>query len=465
MNSHVRRSAKTILWALAGLCLVVLTGAAIVSSWPRPSKAAKSEVVETESLRLVPGKVDTLALSAQLVHSMGVRTEQVQSAGSHDRLNLSGSLILDSNRLVRVHSRFAGEVVSIGSVQPGHGPGSEESRPLRLGDHVTKGQLLAVVWSKDVGEKKSDLVNALSKFYLDEAQLKSLKQLGKQVIAERQVREAEREREADIIEVDRVERTLRSWRLTEAEINVVRAEAEKIHKGDVIADMAVDKSWAEVEVRSPFEGVVLEKNIVAGDIVDTSLDLFKIADLSVLGVMANVYEEDLPALESLPSEDRRWTVFLKSQGLAPGISGTFDLIGNIVDPNQHTAAVMGWLDNKDGRLKAGQFVTAVVDLPAAAGEVVIPDTALIEEGAQSVVFVATKGDSRDGNEVTRRNVALVSRGHDVAFVRSMPNEQERAQGCQPLQPGEWVVAVGSIELNGALDSAMTTASDHQTAKH
>lgn len=354
-------------------------------------------------------------------------------------------------------------MVSIGNIDcTGKSGKAAVARPLRLGDHVGKGQLLAVIWSKDVGEKKSDLVNALSKLYLDEAQLKSLRSLGDQVVGMQKVREAERARESDIIEVDRVERTLRSWRLTETEINGVRAEAEKIHKGDVVSDMAIDKSWAEVEVRSPFEGIVLEKNIVAGDIVDTSLDLFKIADLSVLGVMANVYEEDLPALESLRPDDRRWTVALKSQIDGPGISGTIDLIGNIVDPNQHTAAVMGWLDNKEGRLRAGQFITATVNLPAAAGEVLIPDTAMIEDGSHCIVFVASNAS---GTEVTRRNIALVSRGQDVAFVRSQPTAEEEAQGCQPLAPGEWVVAAGSIELDGALENALATVPQRESVNN
>ena len=282
--------------------------------------------------------------------------------------------------MVRVHSRFPGEVVSIGTFEPGGGA-KGEPRPLRVGDHVSRGQLLAVIWSKEVGEKKSDLVNALSSRFLHEAQLSKLKGLESQVIAGKQMREAERDLEQDIIEVDRLERTLRSWRLTETEINVVRAEAEKIHRGDIASDMEVDRSWAEVEVRCPFDGTVLEKNIVAGDIVDTTLDLFKIADLSVLAAMANVYEEDLPALDGLKPEDQRWTIFLKSQANAAGIPGKFDRIGNIVDPNQHTAAIMGWVDNRDGRLRAGQFITALVELPATDGEVVIPDTALVEDGA------------------------------------------------------------------------------------
>ena len=460
MTNFGSRNAKALIWTVCGLSLLALAGVWIAASLPAKPVVPEQVAVKTsDNLRLVPGRPDTLALSPNLVRTLGVRTAQVEKAGSHRRLTLAGSLILDSNRMGRVHSRFAGEVVSIGTIQP-PGASPAETRALRLGDHVSKGQLLAVVWSKDVGEKKSDLVNALSKLILDEAQLKSLRVLGKEVVAGRQLREAERERESDIIEVDRVERTLRSWRLTEEEINVVRAEAEKIHRGDVTLDMDVDKSWAEVEVRSPFDGIVLEKNIVAGDIVDTSLDLFKIADMSILGVMAHVYEEDLSSLDSLAPNDRKWTIFLQSQINSSGIPATFDLIGNIVDPNQHTAAVMGWIDNKDGRLRDGQFITAVVDLPSPDNEVAIPESAIIEDGERCVVFVA---DSRDGRTVTRRNVALVNRGSETVFVRSQPSKEEAAAGCQSLLPGEWVVTAASIELDGALDTMLASASDRKTA--
>lgn len=443
---------------LSVFALALLVGGVGYYLWARPAEApvvAKPPTAAEDAIQRVPGAKSCLSLSPSVVESLGVRTTEVRLALNHDSLNLSGSLFLDPNRMVRVHSRFAGEVVSIGPFEP-DGSKRHEERPLRLGDRVRRGQLLAVIWAKDVGEKKSDLVNALSKLYLDQAQLDNLRKLGKDVVAERQVREAEREREADIIEVDRVERTLRSWRLTEPEIQVVRAEAEKIHRGDVTADLEVDKSWAEVEVRSPFDGIVLEKNIVSGDIVDTTLDLFRIADLNVLGVLANVYEEDLPALEALPREGRNWTVYLKAQPNAPGIAGTFELIGNVVDPNQHTAAVMGWLDNRDGRLRAGQFVTATVPLSGSAGDVVVPDTAVVEDGSRAMVFVASDAG---GRQVTRRRVALISRGADEIYIRSQPTANELAQGCEPLLTGEWVVTSGCIELDNVLADEVATATE------
>ncbi len=454
MQGTERPTKRLIFSGLIVVCLLLIAGAIWTSranSKVQPPLALASAA--EPGVCLAPGSSCCLQLSPHTTTSLGLRLTQAQSAANHERLKLSGSLFIDSNRMVRVHSRFSGEVVSIGDCRPEDAGSIGEPRPLRLGDRVRKGQVLAVIWSKDVGEKKSDLVNALSKLFLDEAQLKNLRALPRDAVAGRQVREAEREREADIIEVDRVERTLRSWRLTEAEINVVRAEAEKIHRGDTTSDMDVDVKWAEVEVRSPIDGVVLEKNAVAGDIVDNSLDLFRIADMSVLGVMANAYEEDIPSLESIPAGQRRWTILLKSQPNAPGIPGTFELIGSVVDPNQHTAAVMGWLDNRDGRLRAGQFITALVELPAEGNEVVVPASAVVQEGSVCTVFVA---HDETGREVERRQVALVSRGQDVMYLRVTPTPEEAAQGCQPIEPGSWVVTSGAIELDGALENALAT---------
>lgn len=464
MKSDARPARKLLIWILAAGGLAAFGGAMIASTLYRNDKAVASNPQKhVPPVRLAAGSISTLELSSQLVNALGMRTVQVQSAANHERLTLSGKLSFDPDRFVRVHSRFPGEVISLGPVETG-GPvaKNQESRPLRVGDRVSKGQLLAVVWSKDIGEKKSDLVDALSSLSVHEAQLAKLVPLEGEVIAGKLVREAERDREADVIQIDRIERTLRSWHVTEAEINVVRDEAAKIHRGESGKNMAADKGWAKVEVRCPFDGTILETNTVPGTMVDTNLDLFKIADLSVLSVLANVYEEDLRILGSLKPEQRSWTIGLTSQPNGPGIRGRFDRIGNTVDPSQHTAIIRGWLDNQDGRLLAGLSITATVELPATSDEVVIPDTALVQEGAQCTVFVAA---NETGNAVTRRSVALVSRGQDVAYIRSLLTADEQASGCEALKPGEWVVTAGSIELEGALDSALATTHQRDSVKN
>ncbi len=127
-------------------------------------------------------------------------------------------------------------------------------------------------------------------------------------------------------------------------------------------DAAAESTWANAELRSAIDGVILEKNINRGILVDPSDDLFKIADTSHVIVRAQVYEEDLPTLRCLPPDKRHWKIDLKSDPFDEPVPGMFEVIIGIIDPAQHTATVMGVLDNVAGRMNLGQFVTATIEL-------------------------------------------------------------------------------------------------------
>ncbi len=208
--------------------------------------------------------------------------------------------------------------------------------------------------------------------------LKSIEKAG--AIPHRSIDEMQRTVESDIIQVERLRRTLRSWRLDEAELQAVESEAVRVHQQSrqaidvsrdaAISDSQAERGWAEVDIRSPIDGEILEVNLAVGDMVASTDDLFKIADLSRLVVMANVYEEDLPTLKRLPDDQRTWVVKLVSQPDAPECPGEIRSIGSVIDPNQHTAVVQGWIDNSQGNLQVGQFVEALVRKPT--------DTGLVE---------------------------------------------------------------------------------------
>src|SRR5262249_23936144 len=129
----------------------------------------------------------------------------------------------------------------------------------------------------------------------------------------------------------------------------------------------------------------VERNVSLHEIVvDNTTNLFQIARVDTLTVFAHVPEDDLPALEALPSDVRLWTV--KTVGCEP-IAGFIDDISYLIDPNQHTAVVKGHIDNKDGKLRAGQFISAAVALPSPPDVVEVPVDAVVEDGQQCVVFV------------------------------------------------------------------------------
>src|SRR5205807_7098419 len=111
----------------------------------------------------------TIRLHPDAVRAWGLKTTEVQKAPPPAPLRLRGALLLDTDYLARVRSRFGGEVVDIGDAGGASLlDRSADSGPIVLGARVRADQLLAVVWSKDLGEKKSELADALSRLRFDE---------------------------------------------------------------------------------------------------------------------------------------------------------------------------------------------------------------------------------------------------------------------------------------------------------
>jgi cobalt-zinc-cadmium efflux system membrane fusion protein len=460
------RISKIAVWSIAIVALVVAGSAAmnhgpgsfahrvfaILTGEPFDSKKTGA-VPHVPRVEIVAGRPDTIRFSDEAFHTLAIRAIAVEPAPPPDPLRLPGSLQLDPNRLVRVHSRFTGELVSIGTVGE-----NSSTRALQYGDKVKRGDVMAIVWSKEIGEKKSELVDAISKLASDEKVLKAYESVLEGAIPKKTIVEQRRNVEADVIAVAKAERTLRSWRLTEAEMAAIYREADEVRKRQ--SDTTDDKSWAELEIKAPIDGLIVEKNFNEGSMVDPDDDLFVIADLSQLRVFANVYEEDLPALRKLEPGERKWLVDLKSDPHDKPRGGMFDLIGTIIDPDSHTGVVMGWLDNSRENLAANQFITATVALPADPHLVTIPSTALIEQGYASYVFVETNAAR---HEFTRRKVDVKRRWRHSVYVCRGADEAVEANGCgaDSLKVGERVIVSGVLEFSAELDAAKSRSAEEE----
>jgi cobalt-zinc-cadmium efflux system membrane fusion protein len=306
--------------------------------------------------------------------------------------------------------------------------------------------MLAVVWSKDLGEKKSELTEAFLTLRIDQETLNNLDELYQRGgVSPRSFREAQLKVESDQNAVSRIEATLHSWRLSQDEIDLVYKQAQELtaaNKGRTgKRDSESWKQWARVEVRSPIDGTILERNVTIGALVDTSTNLFMIGDLNHLTAWFNVYEEDLPHLQSLP-RPIQCKIRLKAEPDAPPLDCTIFEIRPVIDPTVHAALVRGRVENPTGRLIAGQFVTASLDLPAAADLLIIPTAALIEDGYESVILV--QPDAKEPR-YQLRHVRVARRTKDIVTVRARAGATEA-----PLHPGDRVVTSGNLEMWAAL---------------
>jgi cobalt-zinc-cadmium efflux system membrane fusion protein len=452
---------------VAGLALFFFPQAQSLLNWNR---AEAGEGVRLQSLytaKAVENDPNALQLSQEVVEQMKIETVEVRPAEAHRPLQLGGSLALDPDRQTRVRSRFAGEVIKIDNVADINNPQGTKPRPLQFDDHVVANQHLGVVWSKDLGEKKSELVDAISQLRLDEDNLVGIEDLYKRgATTEVVVRQARRNVEQDQIAVSKAERTLRTWRLPDEEIDEVKREAERVIARKGQRDKDKEAGWARVDLISWIDGTIVEKNATVGEIVDTTTVLFQIADMTKLRVWINVPEEDLPAIRAAQDEriksgeKLRWTISFPTAPKVQPQAGTIEAISPVIDSTQHTALAMGAVDNPidptsgKGVLYAGQFIEASITLTAPKDAVSIPSAALLDDGSETVVFVQPDPEKP---VFTMKRVVALKRYNDVSQIKMTLTQEEIKKGYKPLLPGERVVSVSALELRAALEDVQTKA--------
>lgn len=439
------------------------------------------------SVELASGQAHTLVVPDDVADALGIHKGQqdliavAKPPTTMNPLVLPGSTALDPTRLARVRARFApARVVELAQIQDRSSKtGYTEYRELRQGDRVTKGEILGTFYSVDVGSKKNDLLDALVQLELDQKIMDRV-EANRYAVAEvyylTQMRAVQGDRNA----INRALNNLKLWDIPQDEIDALHAEARKIsadkdawlktpegrwvnrekHATNGTADPGkeTENPWGRVTLRAPFDGVIVERNVHVDEmVVDNTVNLFQIADVSRLLVVASCPEDALPTLEALRGKERRWTVRTAGAAAAAGLPGTIDEIGYLIDPNQHTAVIKGYVDNPGRRIRAGQYVTATVDLPPPSDVVEIPADALVDDGLQALVFVRTEAATR---RFTMKRVHVTNRFEHSVFVRTTPipkeeqlTAREAEEGLlpkEPLRPGERVLLSGAVELKAAL---------------
>lgn len=167
---------------------------------------------------------------------------------------------------------------------------------------------------------------------------------------------------------------------------------------------AVQKS---LTINSPVTGYVLNKIAVQGARVTAGEPLFEIANLDRVWIQADVYESELPFI-------RLGAPAVTTLSYVPGRTwtGRVTFIAPTVDPMTRTVKVRSEFDNADGALKPDMFGDVVIQQPAR-NVVVVPDSAVLQTGTRSIVFLV-KGDGT----FEPREVSLGTKAEQFYEVRS-----------------------------------------------
>lgn len=318
-----------------------------------------------------------------------------------DTILTSGTVTLDDSKTGHVMSPVTGRVLRITA---------------ELGQHVKKGDPLAIIESPDIGSTVSDVRKAEADAIAAEHDFKRKKDLFEQKAGT----------ESDL------ETSEDNYRRAKAELERARQKEALLRVGN--AD-AVTQTYT---LTSPVDGEVLTRNISPGIEVQgqysggSSQELFTIGELDRVWVLGNVYEMDLGRVHVGTPAEVTVVAYPNRK-----FSGKVDWVSGALDPNSRTVTVRCTFDNPDRSLRPQMYATVQISVDQKKA-VAIPRNALLRLGQDKVVFTEV-GD--EGGHVKFARVTV-----DVDEGESSPYLEVK----HGLSAGQKVVVGGAILLSSML---------------
>ncbi|MBH0201899.1 MAG: efflux RND transporter periplasmic adaptor subunit [Nitrospira sp.] len=311
----------------------------------------------------------------------------VVSAAPHK--TIQGSVVEITYTSVPVRVEVTGQVAAIfQATLSSRIQGTIDSLFVREGTKVSKGQLLIQLDSRDL---QADLARANAEVDNAKAHLDRMNQLYVQ----------------DAVSKQEMENATRGYRVAEANRKAVEAQL------------------SYTSVRAPFDGVITEKKVEAGELASPGQPLLKMEDPQRLRLEATVAEGDL---KSVSRGDQIPIVIDALEGQA--MNGLVSQILPAGDPHTHTFMVKVDLPKTTG-LKTGMFGRFQLD-KGSTQTILVPSAAVVERGELTSLFVV--GEDR------------IARLRWVKLGRRFEKQVEILSG---INVGERVLSDGSRGVDGA----------------
>jgi cobalt-zinc-cadmium efflux system membrane fusion protein len=292
-----------------------------------------------------------------------------------DRLAVPGTLVPDADRVAGVAAKVVGTVAELRK---------------RLGDSVARGEVVAVLESREVADAKTDYLAAVVHFDLQKTLFEREQALyEKRVTPEQQFL---RSRNAFIeaqLRVNVARQKLAALDLSEAEIAKL--------------SMQQTASLRHKELRAPLDGQVVERRVNLGAPVGREgqeSELFVIADLSSLWIELSVPTADIAAIKV----DQPVAVAAGPNGARTEARIIF--VSPLLHAETRSARAIAAMDNKNMTWRPGAFVTAHITVAEHTVDLRVPRGALQTMAGEQILFVRTaEGFEKRGVVVGRADEA------------------------------------------------------------
>ncbi len=335
----------------------------------------------------------------ELVKAAGIQVEPVETRTVENMLTCNGSAGFNQNQYVKVPPKADGILAKIN---------------VDVGARVRAGDVLATVNSQPLGDLKASYIKALVHQEHLRWQIERY-QAAAEGVAAKNLIEARHLLEEELADTARIKNRLENFGLSGQQIDVIPKQRDLSTLLPVLA---------------PRDGVVVLRQAVEGEPVQTAVPLFAIADLETMWVHLYVYESQLRSVRI------GQLVTFYPDGLGgQGFDGTIDWSSPEVDAATRTIQLRAQVANREGALRANMFGKAVLHVENAQPRLVVPQAAVQSHLGKHVVFV-----QQPNNAFEMRPISL--------GIKDGPFWEVTAG----LAAGEKVATIGSFLLKANLEN-------------
>ncbi|KYF70786.1 efflux RND transporter periplasmic adaptor subunit [Sorangium cellulosum] len=301
-----------------------------------------------------------LRLSPAMIENAGIELLTAGPGKVAVTLRLPGEIALNAEGVAHVTPRV---------------PGAAREVKKQLGDAVKKGDLLAVLDSRELAELQRELLAAKERLTLAEASYARQEALWKEQIS--------------------AEKEYLAAKQAVAEARIEHRSA--VQKLGAAAGAGGGKAGGYALI-APIDGTIIEKHIAVGEVLKEDTQVFVIADLSTVWVNVTVYAKDLHRVRVGQA------AWVTAEGTRAAARGTVTYLGHVLDEGNRSASARVELREPDKGFRPGLFATVDVSVEEVDAPVVVADEAIQRVDGKEVVFV------QEGDAFEARPVKLGRRG-------------------------------------------------------
>ena len=336
-----------------------------------------------------------IAMTDAQIAAASITLDTSAPATIRSALQFPGEIKFNEDRTAHIVPRAAGVVESVGA---------------NLGQQVRKGQVLAVLSSASVSERRAELQAAQRRRELAKITYEREQSLWQQKISPEQ----------DVLQARQA--------LQEAEIAVANAT----QKLQTLGSSARSGALGRLELRAPFDGMVVEKHIALGEAVKEDANVFTLSDLSSVWAELSIAARDLQQVRVGEQ------VVVRAGASDATANGVIAYVGSFIGEQTRTAPARVVLPNPQGAWRPGLYVTVEVLSDEKTSPVTVESSALQTMDDQPVVFLKVPG------------------GFAPQPVQTGRSDGKRVEILKGLKPGATYAAAGSFVIKSEQGKSSAT---------